>query len=299
MKKTINFFALFYLLTGFSGNVAGQFSSQQELLSQTSETAGLMINYKQDIDAIKRYYSPYRADNDFQNDEAAQHSPEQMKRLIEINQTYLDQVNKKDFKGISIQGKVDAILLKQLIETALRSVLAEEKEYKLISGYIPFADKIYALEKGRRRGASVDGQQIATLYTTLLTEIDAASNALEKQPPMDMRNMERLKKSIEGLNLRLNSIYSFYYGYDPLFTWWVAEPQKALTARLNQYALATTKKGLVKTTQKADNSGIVEVPIGRDEFIRQLKTEMIDYTPEELLDLANKEFACYYSKGFC
>ncbi|MCH5689111.1 DUF885 domain-containing protein [Niabella sp. W65] len=43
--------------------------------------------------------------------------------------------------------------------------------------------------------------------------------------------------------------------------------------------------------QKDDGSGIIGNPIGREELIRQLKLEFIPYTPEELVDIANKEFA--------
>ena len=44
-------------------------------------------------------------------------------------------------------------------------------------------------------------------------------------------------------------------------------------------------------SQKDDGSGIIGNPIGREELMRQLEYEMIPYTPEELVDLANKEFA--------
>jgi len=292
MKQTAILFTVFSLLTGLAGESRAQSANEQQLLTQTSETADIMINYKQDIDAIKRFYTPYGAESGYGwRNVVTQSSPEQMKRLKEVNELYLEKLDKKDFNGISIYGKVDAILLKRDITAALGSLAAEEKEYQQISQYIPFAEEIYQLEKGRRRGLSVDGQQVAALYAKLLKEIDAANVKLDKQANIDMKLAERLKKSIEGLGLRLKSVYNFYYGYDPLFTWWIEQPQKVLAARLEQYALAAVKKGEVKTTQKADNSGIVGVPIGREEFIRQLKTEMISYTPEELLDIANKEFA--------
>ena len=291
MKQTAILFTVFSLLTSLAGESRAQSANEQQLLTQTSETADIMINYKQDIDAIKRFYTPYGAESGYGwRNVVTQSSPEQMKRLKEVNELYLEKLDKKDFNGISIYGKVDAILLRRDITAALGSLAAEEKEYQQISQYIPFAEEIYQLEKGRRRGLSVDGQQVAALYAKLLKEIDAANVKLDKQANIDMKLAEHLKKSIEGLGLRLKSVYNFYYGYDPLFTWWIEQPQKVFAARLEQYALAAVKKGEVKTTQKADNSGIVGVPIGREEFIRQLKTEMISYTPEELLDIANKEF---------
>jgi uncharacterized protein (DUF885 family) len=40
-----------------------------------------------------------------------------------------------------------------------------------------------------------------------------------------------------------------------------------------------------------DKSGIEGIAVGREALVRQLDLEMIPYTPEELIDIANKEFA--------
>jgi len=45
------------------------------------------------------------------------------------------------------------------------------------------------------------------------------------------------------------------------------------------------------TLPKDDGSGIIGDPVGREELIRQLQYEMIPYTPEDLIEIANKEFA--------
>jgi uncharacterized protein (DUF885 family) len=47
----------------------------------------------------------------------------------------------------------------------------------------------------------------------------------------------------------------------------------------------------MKNAPVKDSSGIIGYPIGRDEIVRQLKYEMISYTPEELIAIANKELA--------
>lgn len=292
MKKLFNFFTFSCLLIALVTKGNAQTAVNQELFSQTSETADLMINYREDIRAIERFYSPMQAGSeDGREYYNTQHSPEQITRLKEVNTAYLLKLKNQDFTGLSINGKVDAVLLKRDIGTALRLLAGEEKEYNQIRKYIPFADKIYLLEKGRRRGAKVDGHQIADMYTILVTQIDSANTALNKIPSIDMKLTDRLAKSVDGLSKRLQSVYDFYYGYDPLFTWWVAEPNKALLADLDNYIVSIKKKGKINTSQKEDRSGIVGVPIGRAEMISQLKTEMIDYSPEELLEIANKEFA--------
>jgi len=292
IKKTCNYLIVCCLLGIPASQLKAQSATEKELFTQTSEMAGLMINYREDIRAIQDFYSPTRQDYRWRgNANNVQHSPEQIVRLREVNAGYLEKLKSSDFSTMSINGKADYILTQRDIETALRLLAAEEKEYQQISQYIPFAEKIYALEKGRRRGVSVDGQKTAALFTAMVAEVQASTDAMSKIPSMDMKLAERLKLSIEGLQMRLKSVFDFYNGYDPLFTWWVPVPNTALTEKLTNYAALVKSKGKVETSQKEDKSGIVGVPIGHDELVRQLKVEMINYTPEELIDIANKEFA--------
>jgi uncharacterized protein (DUF885 family) len=58
-----------------------------------------------------------------------------------------------------------------------------------------------------------------------------------------------------------------------------------------RYAEALKKKVDPNTLPKDDGSGIIGSPIGREELLRQLQFEMIPYSPEDLVDIANKEFA--------
>jgi uncharacterized protein (DUF885 family) len=58
-----------------------------------------------------------------------------------------------------------------------------------------------------------------------------------------------------------------------------------------KYAGALKNKIDAATRPKDDGSGIIGNPIGRDELLRLLQLEMIPYSPEELINIANKEFA--------
>jgi uncharacterized protein (DUF885 family) len=51
------------------------------------------------------------------------------------------------------------------------------------------------------------------------------------------------------------------------------------------------RPGGVAQARPGDTSDIIGDPIGRDALISELQSEMIPYTPEELIDIANKEFA--------
>ena len=266
--------------------------SKFNLYEQTSETAGLIIQYGQDIRAVRYFYSPMvQSRGGFGGMSNTLNSPEQRKRLNEIDKDYLAKLAKLDFKAMSTYGQVDYILLKRNIEDHLLTLSQEEKEYSQIAKYIPFADKIYAMEKARRRGATVDGEKVAGELNSILKEVKTSLESAKKIESLDMPLAMRGEEAISGISARLKSTYEFYNGYDPLYTWWVPKPFKTLDSTLMVYAKLMKSKGKLNTTQKEDISGIKGVPIGKEELIRQLGREMIVYSPDELIELANKEFA--------
>ncbi len=92
-----------------------------------------------------------------------------------------------------------------------------------------------------------------------------------------------------SLRSTLRNWYGFYNGYDPMFTWWVSEPYKAVDQSLEKYAVFLREK--VLGLKPGDTTEIVGDPIGRDALMSELAYEMIPYTPEELIAIANKEYA--------
>ncbi|MFC0512835.1 DUF885 family protein [Mucilaginibacter angelicae] len=270
-----------------------QTASPGNLYEQTSEIAGTIIRYGQDMNAIHDFYSPYnvndRAEEQYKQDVI--NSPEQRKRLIEVDNDYLKQLDQTDFNALSIYGKVDYILLKKRINFDLKDLKKEDDLYSQAAKYISFADEIYALEQKRRRGTFVDGEKVAGDLSKILKELKADTTAFHKLPSLDMPVAKVTKAALLGLKGRLKDFFGFYNKYDPSFTWWVPEPYKALDDALGKYSELAISKGKLNTSQKSDSSGIKGVPIGRQELINQLQAEMIPYTPEELIKLANQEFA--------
>jgi hypothetical protein len=261
------------------------------LYEQTSETAGLVIQYAQDIRAIRYFYLPMVQSRGYGINSDVLNSPEQRKRLIEVDNQYLQKLAAIKFNAMSVYGKVDYILLKNKIEDHKLTLAREEKEYSQIEKYIPFAGKIYDLEKSRRRGATLNGEQVASSLNEVLKEVKTAAEGIRKLESMDMTLARRGEEAVQGMQIRLKSTYEFYNGYDPMFSWWVPKPYQALDSTLQNYAKLIKSKGKLQTTQKEDISGIKGVPIGNDALIRQLGTEMISYSPDALIKLANEEFA--------
>ncbi|HKZ02096.1 MAG TPA: DUF885 family protein [Pyrinomonadaceae bacterium] len=137
--------------------------------------------------------------------------------------------------------------------------------------------------------------------------------------------------TINSLRNNLRNWHTFYSGYDPVFTWWTEEPYKALDQTLTAYAsflservVGIKQEGTVAraagprvgsgpgtgqaqsgsvapipsgqrasgtTARPGDSSDIIGDPIGREALLSELRSEMIPYTPEELIAIAEKEMA--------
>lgn len=126
--------------------------------------------------------------------------------------------------------------------------------------------------------------------------------------------------ALNNLRNNLRNWYGFYNGYDPIFTWWNEQPYRALDETLAAYvsflservvglrsdsspAATPTGRGpgggagqgqpprTQLTPRAGDTSDIVGDPIGREALLSELQSEMIPYTPEELIAFAEKEMA--------
>lgn len=248
-----------------------------ELYRQTSEAHHLMTQYNADRGSLNRFY-------------VVANSPERRERLQRHTSETLQHLQKLDFDRLPVDSQVDYLLFRRSLEVDLRELQTEAAEVANTQAWFPFAESIYALEKVRRRGASMNGEVVATDFARLSREVAEAMKTMQKAEKVDPLLAQRAEDTANGLKSALKSVFEFYNEYDPLFTWWVPEPYRKLDAQLTEYAAFFGKKAKA-AKPPVDESGIAGVAVGRDELVRQLQFEMITYTPEELIDIANREFA--------
>ena len=272
-----------------------QVSAQQNtssLYAQTSEMADAMIQYDADKASILRFYSTSsQGEFAFRQQGPGYNSPERRKRLLELIDQYLEILKKSPFEKWNINGKVDYVLFKRNLESDQYQLLEEQKTYDQIAKYLTFSDRLYTLQKPRRRGMAVDGEKVAKELNDINKDIATAIDKLKKVDSIELTQANLASEAAKGLQGVLKDYFNFYNGYDPLFTWWVPRTYTATDSLLGVFASAIKRKGKVNNLQKDDGSGIIGNPIGSTELVRQLKYEWISYSPEDLVDIANKEFA--------
>lgn len=238
----------------------------------------LQQHYDADKGSLLRFY---RIDN----------SPERTERLKAFNTDYLQQLNGISFDKLAVGERVEYVLFKKKLQEEIRLLEVEGSEYKQVAEWFPLADKIYASEKLRRRGTKQDAQALAGTLRDMSVALQEKAKQLNTAKGINIALLRRGADITKGLQEAIHSIHNFYDGYDPLFTWWVPAPYKQLDSVLKAYGDIWQQQIKTMPGGKDDGSGIVGYPIGREELVRQLQNELIPYSPEELIDIANKEFA--------
>ncbi len=141
-----------FLISGIKSQAQNKTSATTfDLYAQTSEVAGLILQYGQDNRAIRYFNSPTVKNRYYGEAANVLNSSEQRQRLLEVDENYLKKLAALDFKAMSKYGQVDYILLKRNIEDHKLGLLQEGEEYAKITKYVPFAEPIYQIEKGRRQ----------------------------------------------------------------------------------------------------------------------------------------------------
>src|SRR6185503_13253610 len=111
---------------------------------------------------------------------------------------------------------------------------------------------IIELEESRRRMEPINSPKVAATLNELRKQVEEKRRAVEVGLRPEGRGGDtsvsieplRVKKSvanravaaINGLRTNLRNWYTFYNGYDPIFTWWNEEPYRSLDQALTTYA---------------------------------------------------------------
>lgn len=206
-------------------------------------------------------------------------------RLRTFYQESLDRLKAVDFDKLSQAGKVDYLLLQNQIRRELRRLDLEAKRLEETAPYAPFAEAILKLEDARRRVEPVDAAKAAAAVTAIGGQVAEVRKRFDEKHEAKALAV-RAAGEVDKLRTMLGNWFAYYDGYDPLFTWWVEAPFKETDKVLEDYAKFLREKvaGL-----KPDE--VVGAPIGREALLSELAFEMVPYTPEELIDIANKEAA--------
>jgi uncharacterized protein (DUF885 family) len=227
-----------------------------------------------------------------------EYSPTRREKMREFYTAWQSRLAAIDFGRLSQDGRIDYLLLKNRLGHELDLLTREEKTVAETSALMPFAGTIIELQEARRRMETINPAAAAGVLAQLSDAIEKTRTAVEAGTKADAGTgaikptkiiAYRAAEMLGGLQQVLEQWFKFYDDYDPLFTWWASAPYKKADESLKAYVKVLREK--VIGIKEGEDEPIIGHPIGRDALVADLAYEMIPYTPEELVAIAEREFA--------
>jgi len=291
-------------------------SNYADLDTSASELKPLIERYSADRGNLIRFYN-------------ISSSPERRARLRKFYEETKAALAAQNFDVMGQDGKVDYILFRNHLDHELQRLDLDAKEEAENAVYLPFSATIIGLEESRQKMNPLDPVKAAQTLGKLNKDIDAARLSVDAKlrgetglQSAQMRRIVGNRAANEAVSLRgsLRTWFTFYNGYDPMFTWWDEEAYRTVDTSLQNYTtylrerVAGLRSGAPESAPAGGRGGrggggggafdaaasgaragstddIVGDPIGRGGLVSELANEMIPYTPEQLITIANKEFA--------
>ncbi len=245
--------------------------------SSESELRDVVERYSLDLLALQRRYP-------------VEGSSERSARTKRFHADWKARASAIDFDKLGVEGRIDHVLLRSRIDYEARLLGREEQWRAEARPLLPFAEALLALNDARLRMEKLDAARAAQTLESVAADVDATRRAVESGAQKPSRAIAfRAQEEIAELRRAFDAWYGFYSGYDPTFTWWNAASQKKLQRALDGYRAFLREKLL--GIKAGEEDPIVGLPIGREALALDLQSEFIPYTPEELLQIADREYA--------
>ena len=280
--------------------------------ARASEMVDVVQRFSADLQSIGRRYD-------------ANGSPEQRSRMRGFYTSWRTRLKALDFDKMSQEGKIDYALLDNYLSYQLELADREDAKRAEVQPLLPFHDAVLALHDARRDLETINPQSTAKQAAALSAQIDSLRTKLEPTargdsaapkgkpaaPKVSRTVANRAAEYLDQMRGTLGTWYRFHSGYDPLFSWWMANPYQKLNESMTKYAatirervvgiprpsttLATrgpTPTAASASEEGAANTGpIIGDPIGASGLAVDLRYEMIPYSAEELIAIAEREYA--------
>ena len=280
----------------------------------TSELRPMIERYEVDLRDLARVYS----------------LPGSIARHARLERFYSEQlhlVEAVNFGALSQAGQVDYLLLRGRLLHDQKQLASESRKEEDIAPLVPFQQDIIGLEEARRRMETLDPQKSAITLNKLATDIETAKVSLANSK-LAPAVMNRAAVRLVQLRRYFRAWFNFYHLYDPRFAWWTDAEFKRADDALDAYAkVVHTASGAAGSIEglegrggrgefRDDNPETVEKtapggagesksgpaigsdqelsgigPVGNDVLVDALTAAMIPYSPDELIKIANREFA--------
>jgi uncharacterized protein (DUF885 family) len=203
---------------------------------RTNEMRTVSQRYQADRGNLNRYYN-------------VPLSPAYFARIKWFCADWLAALQKIDASKFSEEGRAEHARLVTSIQRELQQLDEQSHAQAEIAPFVPFAKIILDLDESRHRMEKADATKSAAIVDDLAKRIVKTRQSLAGNAPSGNANADgsadasklsaaqakRAAETVTTLRATLKTWHSFYNDYDPLFTWWLAQPQKEADQALEEY----------------------------------------------------------------
>ncbi|MBO6575110.1 MAG: DUF885 family protein [Rhodothermales bacterium] len=214
-------------------------------------------------------------------------SPVRRLRMTTFYRDWLEALDNTAFAALNHEGQVDYVLLRNRLEFELEMLAQESDLVGAMAPLLPFARELEQLQEARRDRQPVEARATADQLHRIAGDVQAAEAALADMEPVKGVLAARAARHVRDLARLVRGWFGFHNGYDPLFTWWVPRPHERLQEALASYASAVESRFIGDLA----TGPVIGDPIGAEGLAAHLKHEMIPYSADELIAIAEAEFA--------
>ncbi len=273
MKILIPIVLLIFSQTAFAQST--EFDNYNE---SPSRLRGVIEKFNEDRGILERFYTAELSEN-------------RDARLRKLFDDWLALLGRQDFDKLSQAEQIDYLLFRNYLSHERDELARRRAQIAETASILPFTKAISDLEDTRRKLESIDPAKTAAKLNELAKIVEQTQRDIESgkiaKPKRTVAN--RAVRYIGSLRQTLSGWYRFHNLYDPNFTWWNSDPYKALDGALLSYQNYVSEE--LVGIRADDRVTIIGDPIGAAALKKELEFEMIPYTPDELIAIANREFA--------
>ena len=243
----------------------------------SSELRELVERFKSDKASLLQFYS-------------VPGSTLQLRRLKEFYSAWQTKLAALPYEALGAEGRLDWHLLRLQLRYDLGLVARGEQRNVEMAPFMGFADDVAQLQETRREFDQVNSEQSAATLAKIRADIETARKSLEGDAPKPGKIIAyRAASRLGELGKTLKNWFEFYDTFDPQFGWWNREPYKKAAAALDDYAKFLREK--IVGAKTGEDEPIIGDPIGAEGLKLDLEHDMMPYNPDELIAVAEKEFA--------
>jgi hypothetical protein len=238
-------------------------------------------------------------------------SPNGIARLKRFDLDWQAALAALDTAVLSPAARADLDALQKIVKANLEQLDADATALARLAPLVAFAPAIVQLVEARIRLDDINPQKAAGVLTDVTKQIGRIRAQLEtglaSNPAADALRVpkdvaQRGPAAVETLRSALTEWFTFYNGYDPLFTWWNGLPFKKADAALQSYAAFLKDKVAVAEGAPASMSspassatmgqtsgspGIAPAPAAKFASVPDLK-ELLALPQDEMTDIVQR-----------